>query len=89
MNAWEMPQVQALGEERLRLMQEAAEKCRGKSGMERLDIFLEYGEKLSEGGPLAPEEQKALLAAAEAYSVVNLPSGTWTQLTQLMQMMGI
>ena len=46
MNAWEMPQVQALGEERLRLMQEAAEKCRGKSGMERLDIFLEYGEKL-------------------------------------------
>ena len=44
MNAWEMPQVQALGEERLRLMQEAAEKCRGKSGMERLDIFLEYGE---------------------------------------------
>ena len=43
MNAWEMPQVQALGEERLRLMQEAAEKCRGKSGMERLDIFLEYG----------------------------------------------
>lgn len=54
MNAWEMPQMQALGEERLRLMQEAAEKCRGKSGMERLDIFLEYGEKLSEGGPLAP-----------------------------------
>ena len=49
MNAWEMPQVQALGEERLRLMQEAAEKCRGKSGMERLDIFLEYGEKLSGG----------------------------------------
>ena len=46
MNAWEMPQVQALGEERLRLMQEAAEKCRGKSGMERLDIFLEYGRRL-------------------------------------------
>ena len=66
MNAWEMPQVQALGEERLRLMQEAAEKCRGKSGMERLDIFLEYGEKLSEGGPLAPEEQKAVLAAVAA-----------------------
>ena len=82
MNAWEMPQVQALGEERLRLMQEAAEKCRGKSGMERLDIFLEYGEKLSEGGPLAPEEQKALLAA-------SLPEQEQKQLTQLMQMMGI
>ena len=76
MNAWEMPQVQALGEERLRLMQEAAEKCRGKSGMERLDIFLEYGEKLSEGGPLAPEEP-------------SLPEQEQKQLTQLMQMMGI
>lgn len=76
MNAWEMPQVQALGEERLRLMQEAAEKCRGKSGMERLDIFLEYGEKLSEGGPLAP------VAA-------SLPEQEQKQLTQLMQMMGI
>ena len=84
MNAWEMPQVQALGEERLRLMQEAAEKCRGKSGMERLDIFLEYGEKLSEGGPLAPEEQKALLAAVAA----SLPEQEQKQLTQLMQMMG-
>ena len=82
MNAWEMPQVQALGEERLRLMQEAAEKCRGKSGMERLDIFLEYGEKLSEGGP---EEQKALLAAVAA----SLPEQEQKQLTQLMQMMGI
>ena len=85
MNAWEMPQVQALGEERLRLMQEAAEKCRGKSGMERLDIFLEYGEKLSEGGPLAPGEQKALLAAVAA----SLPEQEQKQLTQLMQMMGI
>lgn len=86
MNAWEMPQVQALGEERLRLMQEAAEKCRGKSGMERLDIFLEYGEKLSEGGAAcAPEEQKALLAAVAA----SLPEQEQKQLTQLMQMMGI
>ena len=84
MNAWEMPQVQALGEERLRLMQEAAEKCRGKSGMERLDIFLEYGEKLSEGGPLAPEEQKALLAAVAA----SLPEQEQKQLTQLMQAQG-
>lgn len=84
MNAWEMPQVQALGEERY-AMQEAAEKCRGKSGMERLDIFLEYGEKLSEGRQLAPQEQKALLAAVAA----SLPEQEQKQLTQLMQMMGI
>ena len=56
MNTWDTPEVQALGEERLRLMREAAEKCKGKTGMERLDIFLEYGEKLSEGGQLPPEE---------------------------------
>lgn len=31
MNAWEMPQVQALGEERLRLMQEAAKNAEGKA----------------------------------------------------------
>ena len=85
MNAWEMPQVQALGEERLRLMQEAAEKCRGKSGMERLDIFLEYGEKLSEGRQLAPQEQEALLAAVAA----SLPEQEQRQVAELMKMMGI
>lgn len=85
MNAWEIPQVQALGEERLRLMQEAAEKCRGKSGMERLDIFLEYGEKLSEGRQLAPQEQKALLAAVAA----SLPEQEQKQLTELMKIMGV
>ena len=102
MNAWEMPQVQALGEERLRLMQEAAEKCRGKSGMERLDIFLEYGEKLSDRGPLAQDEQKALdlrLAdyqctitrwdAGEIADEVEQAEQEQKQLTQLMQMMGI
>mgnify|MGYP003299884272 CR=1 FL=1 len=30
-------------------MREAAEKAKGKTGMERLDVFLEYGEKLSAG----------------------------------------
>lgn len=85
MNTWEMPEVQALGEKRLRLLQEAAEKCRGKSGMERLDIFLEYGERLSEGGKLPPEEQKALLAAVAA----SLPEKEQAQLTQMMAIMGI
>ena len=85
MSTWEMPEIQALGEERLRLMREAAEKCKGKNGMERLDIFLEYGEKLSEGGKLPPEEQKALLAAVAA----SLPPQEQAQLAQLMTMMGI
>lgn len=85
MNTWDTPEVQALGEERLRLMREAAEKCKGKTGMERLDIFLEYGEKLSEGGQLPPEEQKALLAAVAA----SLPKEEQAQLAQIMAMLGL
>ncbi len=85
MNTWDTPEVQALGEERLRLMREAAEKCKGKTGMERLDIFLEYGEKLAEGGQLPSEEQKALLAAVAA----SLPKEEQAQLAQIMAMLGL
>lgn len=85
MNTWDTPEVQTLGEERLQLMREAAEKCKGKTGMERLDIFLEYGEKLSEGGQLPPEEQKALLAAVAA----SLPKKEQAQLAQIMAMLGL
>lgn len=85
MSKWDMPEVQALGEERLKLMKEAAEKARGKTGMERLDVFLEYGEKLSAGGTLPPEEQKALLAAVAA----SLPPEEQKQLAQVMTMLGL
>ena len=85
MNRWDTPELQALGEERLKLMREAAEKCKGKTGMERLDVFLEYGEKLSAGGALPPEEQKALLAAV----VASLPKEEQAQLTQIMAMLGL
>lgn len=85
MNTWDIPEVQALGEERLRLMREAAEKSKGKTGMERLDIFLEYGEKLSQGGQLPPQEQKALLAAVAA----SLPKEEQAQLAQIMAMLGL
>ena len=85
MNVWDTPEVQALGEARLKLMREVAEKCKGKTGMERLDIFLEYGEKLSEGGQLPPEEQKALLAAVAA----SLPKEEQAQLAQIMAMLGL
>ena len=83
--SWESPSVKALGEERLQLMREAAEKCRNKTGMERLDIFLEYGEKLSAGGALPAQEQKALLAAVAA----SLQPAEQAQLTQLMTILGI
>ena len=41
MDVWNTKEVQALGEERLNLMREAAEQARGKTGMERLDVCLE------------------------------------------------
>lgn len=85
MNTWNTPEVQALGEERLKLMREAAEKAKGKTGMERLDVFLEYGEKLSAGSSLPPEEQKALLAAVAA----SLPPEEQKQLAQVMAMLGL
>ena len=85
MNTWDTPELQVLGEERLALMREAMEKSKGKSGMERLDIFLDYGEKLSAGGTLPPEEQKALLAAVAA----SMPEGEQKQLAQVMAMMGL
>lgn len=85
MNTWDTPELQALGKERLQLLREAAEKSKGKTGMERLDVFLEYGEKLSAGGNLSQEEQKALLAAVAA----SLPKQEQAQLGQIMAMMGL
>ena len=85
MSTWDRPEIQALGEERLKLLREAAEKAKGKTGMERLDVFLEYGEKLSAGGSLPPEEQKALLAAVAA----SLPPEEQKQLIQVMTMLGL
>lgn len=85
MKGWDTKEVQALGEERLNLLREAAEKAKGKNGMERLDVFLEYGEKLSAGGNLPPEEQKALLAAVAA----SLPPAEQKQLMQVMSMLGM
>ena len=85
MDVWNTKEVQALGEERLNLMREAAEQARGKTGMERLDVFLEYGEKLAAGGNLPAEEQKALLAAVAA----SMPKEEQEQLTQVMKMLGL
>ena len=85
MNGWDAREVQALGEERLQLMREAAEKAKGKTGMERLDVFLEYGERLSAGGSLPPQEQKALLAAVAA----SLPKEERLQLLQVMTILGL
>lgn len=77
--------MEALGEERLRLIREAQEKSKDKTGLERLDVFLEYGEALAQGGTLSKEEQKALLAAVSQ----NLPENDQAQMQQIMGLMGL
>lgn len=77
--------MEALGEERLRLIREAQEKSKDKTGLERLDVFLEYGEALAQGGTLSKEEQKALLAVVSQ----NLPEGDRAQIQQIMGLMGL
>lgn len=82
---WTKAQMEALGEERLRLIREAQEKSKDKTGLERLDVFLEYGEALAQGGSLSKEEQKALLAAVSQ----KLPEGDRAQMQQIMGLMGL
>lgn len=82
---WTKAQMEALGEERLRLIREAQEKSKDKTGLERLDVFLEYGEALAQGGSLSKEEQKALLAAVSQ----NLPENDRAQIQQIMGLMGL
>ena len=82
---WTKAQMEALGEERLRLIREAQEKSKDKTGLERLDVFLEYGEALAQGGSLSKEEQKALLAAVSQ----NLPENDRSQMQQIMGLMGL
>lgn len=79
-----------LDEDKLKIIKEAAVACQGKTGMERLDVFIEYGEKLSEhnkntGKPLTSEEQKTLLAAV----IATLPESEQKQVEQMMTMMGL
>lgn len=82
---WTKAQMEALGEERLRLIREAQEKSKYKTGLERLDVFLEYGEALAQGGSLSKDEQKALLAAVSQ----NLPENDRAQMQQIMGLMGL
>lgn len=82
---WTKAQMEALGEERLRLIREAQEKSKDKTGLERLDVFLEYGEALAQGGSLSKDEQKALLAAVSQ----NLPENDRAQMQQIVGLMGL
>ncbi len=55
-----------LGQEKLDILAQAKEAARGKSGLELMDVLLEYGERLSADGPLKKEEKQALFALIES-----------------------
>lgn len=84
MDLWNKPEIQALGKERIALLQEAMEKSKDKNGLDRLDVFLEYGERLAEGGALTQQQQSALLTAISA----SMPEEERRQMMQAMQILG-
>ena len=61
----ERPEVQKLGAQKVAILQELAEKAKGKQPMELLELLQTYGEKLTGGNAIAPAERTALLAAME------------------------
>lgn len=60
------------------------EKSKDKNGLDRLDVFLEYGERLAEGGALTQQQQSALLTAISA----SMPEEERRQMMQAMQILG-
>ena len=82
---WEIPEVKELGAERIAVIKRAAQACQGKSGMERLDLFLVFGEELSKGEALTKEEGRILLAAVAA----TMEAGERKELEKMMGMFGV
>ncbi len=82
---WTKPEIQALGAERIAILKEAQQKCKGKSGLARLDVLLEYGERLAQGKRLSHAEQNALFCVLTE----SMSPQERQQLAQVMAVMGI
>lgn len=52
----------SLGEDKILLLREIAERIKGKSAMDAMAVIGAYQSKLSAGKPLSDEERKAILA---------------------------
>lgn len=59
------PEFQKLGEQKIAILQELAQKAKGKEPMELLELLQIYGQKLTGGNAIAPAERTALLTAME------------------------
>lgn len=74
-----------MGAERIAILKEAQQKCEGKTGLARLDVLLEYGERLAQWEKLSEAEQKALFCVLTE----SMSPQERQQLEQVMAVMGM
>lgn len=72
-------------EEKYKLMQIAAQRSKGLSSMEQLDIFIACGEEMAQGGSLTPEDRATLCQAV----LGTVSEGDKKQFFQMAEMLGI
>jgi hypothetical protein len=81
------PEFQKLGEQKIAILQELAQKAKGKEPMELLELLQIYGQKLTGGNAIAPAERTALLTAMEE-SLENEEKMQFQKAVQMLKIMG-
>lgn len=83
----ERPEIQKLGAQKVAILQELAEKAKGKQPMELLELLQTYSEKLTGGNAIAPTERASLLAAMEE-SLESKEKVQFQNAIKMLKMMG-
>ena len=86
-NFLQRPEFQKLGEQKIAILQELAQKAKGKEPMELLELLQIYGQKLTGGNAIAPAERTALLTAMEE-SLENEEKMQFQKAVQMLKIMG-
>lgn len=81
------PEFQKLGEQKIAILQELAQKAKGKEPMELLELLQIYGQKLTGGNAIAPAERTALLTVMEE-SLENEEKMQFQKAVQMLKIMG-
>ena len=81
------PEFQKLGKQKIAILQEQAQKAKGKEPLELLELLQIYGQKLTGGNAIAPAERTALLTAMEE-SLENEEKMQFQKAVQMLKIMG-
>lgn len=81
------PEFQKLGKQKVAILQELAQKAKGKEPMELLELLQIYGQKLTGGNAIAPAERMALITAMEE-SLENEEKMQFQKAVQMLKIMG-